>query len=335
MSLITSYIAQLLQQHNCVVIPELGAFVTQTESAKVSIIDKNITPPHKVVSFDTSIIDDNGVLINHIAACENKSIDAVKTQLKQQIAIWKTKLQLGESIHFENVGSLKLDLDRVIKFKSQGNFLNSNEFFGLKNIEIKPVVRHEQKEEIIKQIVREDDKGLHVEGYRNSFVKKKSNTIRNWWIAAAAVVVITIAGIGSMFCYEDKFCTMNAASVITFEWLTDLFSAKKHSAIFSKPNSKIASRKENKISLQKPYYCYLENPSLPYYVITDVELDLKSAEKRKLKLWKKGFDARLLKNDSTYQIGVFCFAKTDEVQNLQANLDSILHHKTELKKINI
>lgn len=332
MSVITSYIAPLLQQHNCVVIPELGAFVTQTESAKVSIIDKNITPPHKIISFDISRTDDKDILANHIASIENKSIDIVKTQLKQQIAIWKTKLQLGETIEFENVGSLKLDLERNIRFKSIGNFLNSNEFFGLSNIDIKPVVRHEQKEEIIKQIVREDDKGLHVEGYRNSFVKKKSNTIRNWWIAAAAIVVITIAGIGSMFCYEDKFCTMNAASVITFEWLTDLFSTKKHSENLTPKSHSIHPQK---IALQKPYYCYLENPSTPYYLITDVQLDFQTAEKRKLKLWKKGFDARLIKEDSTYQIGVFCFAKTDEVQNFQANLDSILHRKTELRKATI
>lgn len=325
---ISSHIAQLLQQHQRVVLPNLGSFVTQTESAKVSIIDKNISPPHKVISFDINYSEDDTLLINHIATSENQPIQNAAILVHQQIAIWKTKLQLGESIEFENVGSLKLDLEKNIRFKSAGNFLNSNEFFGLASIEIKPVVRHEQKEEIIKQIVREDDKGLHVEGYRNNFVKKKSNVIRNWWIAAAAVVVITIAGIGSMFCFEDKFCTMNVASTITFEWLTDFLFPKKQSQI-------LPSKVPSKVTLKKPYYCYLDNPSKPYYVITDVELDLKAAEKKKIKLWKKGFDARLIAKDSTYQIGVFYFAKTDEIQNFQAKLDSVLHCKTQLKNIEI
>jgi hypothetical protein len=326
-----------------VILPGLGAFIANTESAKISIIDKNICPPHKVISFNASILNNDGLLINHLAAVEHIPFNQSTIIVQQQIAIWKTRMQLGEIIKFENIGNLWLDLEKNIQFKATATFLNSIEFYGLDVINILPVIRAEEKETIIKQMVRDDDKGLHIEGYRNDFIKKKSYTFRNWWIAAAAAVIIALVGVGSMFCFDDKYCTMNVASIISFDWLKDMISPKQENQLIQKqfiPISAVhySSEKKNDIQvnpLSHPYTYYLENPSEPYYIITQSGLDYAAAEKNKLQLWKKGLDARLIAIDSTYQIGIYYFVTSSEIQNIKMQLDTILKCETQLMKISI
>jgi hypothetical protein len=326
-----------------VILPGMGAFIANNESSKISIIDKEILPPHKIISFNSSIINNDGLLINYLAAAENIPFNQASVIVLQQIAIWKTRMQLGEAIKFNEIGNLWLDLEKNIQFKSGGIFLQSNQFYGLNKIEIKPVIRNEEKENIIKQLVREDDKGLHVEGYRNDFVKKKSHTFRNWWIAAAAAVIIALVGVGSMFCFDDKYCTMNVASIISFDWLKDMISPKQENQLIQKqfiPISAVhySTEKKNDVRvspLSHPYTYYLDNPAEPYYVITKSGLDYAAAEKSKFQLWKKGLDARLIAIDSTYQIGIYYFVTSSEIQLIQTQLDTVLKCETQLMKISI
>ena len=49
---ISTYIFELLQSHDCVIVPNFGAFVTRNISAKISSDGSRIFPPNKEISFN-------------------------------------------------------------------------------------------------------------------------------------------------------------------------------------------------------------------------------------------------------------------------------------------
>ncbi|MEY2828799.1 MAG: hypothetical protein RIQ33_657 [Bacteroidota bacterium] len=216
----TEHIIKLLQQHQQVIIPNFGAFVVTHQSSKVSIIDKNICPPHLIISFDNAQLKNDNLLMDYMDKLAVKSSGSNHLAIQQQVSIWNTNLQNGESVKLENLGILSLDVDKNIQFKPTDIFLNSASYFGLQNIYLQPILRLDEKENIIKDLVQ-DNKNLPTEQMQNEVSKPASKSFRNWWIAASAIVVLCLSTVGGMFCMDDKYCAMNVSNFISFNWASD------------------------------------------------------------------------------------------------------------------
>jgi CCDC81-like prokaryotic HU domain 1 len=68
---IESYIAQLLYRYQCVTVPGFGAFLTEIQSAQLNVNSNSFYPPKKLVSFNSFLKNNDGLLANHIAQAEN------------------------------------------------------------------------------------------------------------------------------------------------------------------------------------------------------------------------------------------------------------------------
>jgi nucleoid DNA-binding protein len=216
----TEHIIKLLQQHQQVIIPNFGAFVVTNQSAKVSIIDKHICPPHLIISFDNSQINNDTLLTDYMDNFAVKLGISSSLAIQQQVLIWNTQLHRGENIKLKNLGTLNFDVDKNIQFKPIDIFLNSALYFGLQNIYLQPILRLDEKESIIKDLVQ-DNKNLPIENAKKDVSKPISKTFRNWWIAASAIVVLCLSAVGGMFCMDDKYCAMNVSNFISFNWASD------------------------------------------------------------------------------------------------------------------
>ncbi len=327
----TLLIAELLQSHDCVILPELGAFLTHHRAASVHIIDKQIFPPHKTISFNSSLLTNDGLLIHLVATKMNCSYEHAQTLVLQQCSIWQTKMMMGEVLQFENVGNLWMDLNKKIQFKSVGNFLNSANYFGLQTLTIEPIFRHEIKENVIAEFVREDDKGLHPQGYLNSFIKeeKKVKPFKKYYQYAIAAMAVGAIAFGSWMMVQQQ-STFDFASIISID---SFFNREKIAVKKNKILSEKKNVEANPLSEKHPYTFYLSNPAEPYYLITDTNLNLTSANEKKLHFWREGYDARIIQMDSTYQIGIYEFATKSDIQQIKNATDSLLHIDSKLMKI--
>jgi hypothetical protein len=86
-------------------------------------------------------------------------------------------------------------------------------------------------------------------------------------------------------------------------------------------------------TIQHPYTFYLNNPAEPYYLITDTNLSLEAANKKKFDLMKDGIDARIIQIDSIYQVGIYEFATQNSIKQIKSTTDSLLHTETVLMKL--
>jgi len=104
--LLQDYIAALLKEHNCVIVPEFGGFVANYRSAVVDEFQKKIHPPSKSVLFNPHLTTNDGLLGNYVS--HQKSIDypSALIFISDEVKNWNSKLTEGERIEVGEIGFL-------------------------------------------------------------------------------------------------------------------------------------------------------------------------------------------------------------------------------------
>jgi len=124
------YIKDLLYRYECVILPNLGAFVARNTPSNIDESNNIIQPPSKIISFNASIKENDGLLANHISICENISHEKAIEKISKKIIAYKKALNQGKELKFKNIGLLSLKDNSYIFIPSNKvNFLSSS--FGL------------------------------------------------------------------------------------------------------------------------------------------------------------------------------------------------------------
>ncbi|WP_281322985.1 SPOR domain-containing protein [Flavobacterium aestivum] len=148
---IEHYIAQLLYRYQCVTVPGFGAFLTEIQSAQLIENSHSFFPPKKMISFNSYLKNNDGLLANHIAQAEKTSYDYAVSAIEYEVLSWKKTLQENRTFSIKNVGILSLNADNNILFtpNEQTNYLTQS--FGLSTF-VSPAVKREieiQKETVV------------------------------------------------------------------------------------------------------------------------------------------------------------------------------------------
>ncbi|WP_273568731.1 SPOR domain-containing protein [Maribacter halichondriae] len=143
------YIAELLYRYNCVVVPDFGAFLTQTKSAVIDTNANTFYPPSKSLSFNAQLTSNDGLLVSYMAEAEKVSYEEMLAKLNDFVKTWKGQLIQGEHLTLANIGKLFLNSDAKIVFQPSDkvNYLTSS--FGLPSFVSAPVMREVLKEEVL------------------------------------------------------------------------------------------------------------------------------------------------------------------------------------------
>ncbi len=146
---IENYIEELLYRYNCVVVPEFGAFLTQTKSA---VIDNNshvFHPPSKVISFNEQLSSNDGLLVSYMAGAEGRTYEEMLSSTLETAKEWRSKLRAGERLKIANIGELWLNRESKIQFQPsyEVNYLTAS--YGFSSFVSTPVTREVLKEEVV------------------------------------------------------------------------------------------------------------------------------------------------------------------------------------------
>lgn len=142
-----NYIHELLLEHETVIIPGFGAFISNYKPAELDSDSDNILPPSKEILFTQKIRNNDGLLVGYIAESEGIShFDALKKIEKDRENIIY-QLDKGEKVKLENTGILYFDDKNEIQFES---FQDDNlllDSFGLEATSLKVTIEEDLKEE--------------------------------------------------------------------------------------------------------------------------------------------------------------------------------------------
>jgi hypothetical protein len=156
---IEHYISQLLYRYQCVTVPGFGAFLTEIQSAQLIENSHSFFPPKKVISFNSHLKNNDGLLANHIAQAEKTSYEYAISAIQFEVFNWKKTLQENGFFSIKNVGNFSLNADNNLIFSpnDQTNYLTSS--FGLSAF-VSPLVKREvfeQKIEALEENIQENE----------------------------------------------------------------------------------------------------------------------------------------------------------------------------------
>lgn len=190
------YISELLYRYDCITVPGFGAFIANTKGAQVHTSTNAFYPPTKVISFNTQITGNDGLLAKYIADSEAMSYEATLLKIENKVFEWKNALTNNELITLKNIGEFWLSEDGKLQFSpsQHTNYLTGS--FGLSSFVTAPVIREVLHKEV--EVLEEKVPVLITPEAR-----RRPNYLRY-----AAVVTISLA-IAGMFGYRYHTNALN------------------------------------------------------------------------------------------------------------------------------
>lgn len=152
---IAECISDLLFHNDVVIVPGLGAFVRNLESASVNVITHQFSRPSAKISFDASRREDNDLLANYISSVNNVSAE----ETRKLVAIFANdcfcNLKAGRTIDLPKLGKLSFNSLQEIDFVLDESVNYNFDAFGLCDFEAVPVFQSKTKEEIKTEIAQQ------------------------------------------------------------------------------------------------------------------------------------------------------------------------------------
>ena len=276
---IDQYISQLLYRYQCVTVPGFGAFLTEIQSAQLLEGSHSFYPPKKLVSFNSYLKNNDGLLANHIAQAEKISYEIAVIGIQNEVNSWKIKLQEYGSISLKNIGELTLNDEKSLVFipSDQVNYLTSS--FGLYTFASPNIKREEYKKEI--EVIEEKSPIAFIPENHNS-----SNFIKY-----AAVFVLSAGLLGAAGFFGNQY----------YQNKIEAETLAVHTKVQKQVNQKI---QEATFFISNPLPTVTLNVSegkMPYHVVAGAFLQEENATKMYDELVKLGYPAKKIpKNGKGY-----------------------------------
>ena len=275
------YIKELLYRHECVTVPNFGAFLTRTISLLIQPKTGIFSPPGKEVSFNHLLKSNDGILAHFMAQKENISYEQALRKIEKEVIVWKQKLQT-QHLTFAGIGEMRLNTQKKINFSPFGSINFDLNSFGLKSFIRKPIFTptpHTEKFKSFTIMENENKDDL-------MFTPGENENKRSPIMRYAILGVIGISLIGSIYYFGSKYIADEKAKA------TEM-AQKKIKSNVQKATFDLGALSEMNITLDANPEVIENNPLAQTYfsVIAGSYRSMENAEKKLAELQAEGFDA--------------------------------------------
>lgn len=282
---ILNYLSSLLDEHNCVVLPDFGGFVANYQSARIDSNTNTFYPAQKDIVFNVSLKNNDGLLANEIAIREGISYKKAQKNVATLVEDLKDYLSLHKKIFIQDVGTLLLSTENKILFVQSTNKNHLLHSYGFDAFHLKPIQRTSVQDKIEEKIIAID--------------KKQTPSDKKSWLKVAAIAIpligLSLIGINKQqqikTTYAELIPISNNTTVEHIESYhsVDIF-LERPALDISDAISKIHQQK-NQVTDQQTKI--VEEPQ--FYIIAGAFTSIDNAEKlvRRLKSWRFK-DARIV-----------------------------------------
>ncbi len=132
---ISKHIIELLYNHDCVIIPGFGAFLTKSISASHN--NDIFSPPKKTLRFNGMLKENDGLLANEISSKEKISYNDAVKKIKKEVKVLLSSLDNRE-VDIDSIGVFKLNAEKKIQFQPNQDANFDSTSFGLESFMRKP-----------------------------------------------------------------------------------------------------------------------------------------------------------------------------------------------------
>jgi hypothetical protein len=139
---IEKYIAELVGNHDCVIVPGLGAFVALATSADIHPITHKFTAPGRTLSFNAQIKVNDGLLAAEISRKESVSFQEATAFIDEYVKQFNTSLSVFKHYNCNGIGRFFYNIGGKLEFEPDFTINFSSDSFGLTDFVFKPIDRN-------------------------------------------------------------------------------------------------------------------------------------------------------------------------------------------------
>ena len=152
---ITAFIRELLFGHDCVIVPGFGGFIGNYTPARIDKNSGTFYPPVKQISFNRNLNHNDGLLIGKISGFSNMTYGDTRNMIEEFVADLRKKLEKGEKIVFENIGSFVNNQEGNIQFEPDRNANYLLDSYGLDSFQFLPLEGYDVRKRIIRHVEKD------------------------------------------------------------------------------------------------------------------------------------------------------------------------------------
>lgn len=152
---VTAFIRELLFGHDCVVVPGFGGFICNYSPARIDKNEGTFYPPVKQISFNRNLNHNDGLLVGRISMTAQINYGDARTIVEEFVSDLRKKLEKGEKVVFDNVGSFINNHEGNVQFepdRSANYYLDS---YGLEPFHCLPLEGYDVRKRITRHIEKD------------------------------------------------------------------------------------------------------------------------------------------------------------------------------------
>lgn len=145
------YTSKLIAQHNCVIIPELGAFLAHSIPASYNAEDGLFMPPHRTMGFNPQITVDDALLLSEYIDEQQFTYEEAGKALRKDVAKLRHDLSARGIVRFGELGTFSMNVTGGISFDPAPNGIDDPYNFGFEPIAMPLLSQIDKKDIVIKR----------------------------------------------------------------------------------------------------------------------------------------------------------------------------------------
>ncbi|MFD2934540.1 HU domain-containing protein [Spirosoma flavum] len=197
MAAVNDYLKKLLYQYDCVVVPELGAFLTHYQPAAFTETSGLYLPPRKRVAFNEALRFDDGILANYIMLHEPVTREGAQRHINLFVTELRQQIETAGRFEIDGIGTFTHNDEGRLQFDPSLRHNFFGEAYGMSALSAQLVNQQPKLEPALEAVpvtalgpvlVQDDDTTLTP--YRPA---------RSYWRVAAVSLLVGSLGVVSYF----------------------------------------------------------------------------------------------------------------------------------------
>lgn len=205
------HISRLLYDHDCVVVPDFGAFITRYYPAEINHATHMMRPPSRRVYFNANIRENDGLLAKSVGYLEQTTYKNAMRAISIHRTEWKRVLESGKKVKLAGIGRLYLDDSKNLQFSPSLEINYQRASYGLSIFRSAAIQR---EAEILKTINKAIEKHVVVEHTETD--KRKVAGWVSWAAVLGPVILASAIGYSYFSTAPQKFESLSGFNPLAF-----------------------------------------------------------------------------------------------------------------------
>ena len=240
---ITAFIRELLFGHDCVIVPGFGGFIGNYTPARIDKKTGTFYPPVKQISFNRNLNHNDGLLVGRISGSSGINYGDARNLVDEFVTDLRRKLEKGEKVVFDNIGSLVNNQEGNIQFEPDRSSNYHLDSYGLESFQLLPLEGYDVRTRVTRHISKDP--------------LKQAALRKNLWRAAVIVPLLAVLVVVPLKTdlFKSRVETTNMNPLVSAEFEQNKMAVDesvKNTPVKAEENTEAATKEVAKAEVAEP-----------------------------------------------------------------------------------